>query len=494
MKRVFLFLTFLFLALPPVRAETQEIRDLSNRRYFDGTLTAIQNAKRSIFLVMYHAPLDPSNHDSPVTQLFEALIQAKSRGVNVRIILDQEIKTDRSAKGAPMKNLRAYHFLKENGVPVSFDSLGKRTHAKLLVMDEEIVILGSTNWSREALDQNYEANVMLRSPETARAMLEDFKTIELLKPENKNAQTPKAVLRISRNFLLDKNKGPHLLDQHAERAFQLYLFLLSKSSPREKEKESLQLDYEETAKVLGLDQMPREAYRRQMIKVLKKLDRDFRLIHFQPKYGGDAFITLTDPLPEKDYFEIPQEFFSWGWLRLLSLRAIYSLLVLYDQNSYPRTSPVIEVGLETLEKRYFASRKTLGDGFRELARRNLIEIQYGRAIDFQKKEFETASYVVLPFYDPPARDQELKKLEAMYGKDAFQQAAAYAAAFFKENDPETIQTIMGLRWTYSPEWLDLAMKEVILKKSVGNPARSLPYLIGILKAWKEKGRPAFSPS
>lgn len=117
---------------------------------------------------------------------------------------------------------------------------------------------------------------------------------------------------------------------------------------------------------------------------------------------------------------------------------------------------------------------------------------YGRTIDFEKREFETASYILLPFYDPSGREQSLKKLEILYGKDAFQQAQGHARAFFKEKDPETIETLMGLRWTYSAEWLDLAMKEVILKKTVGNPARSLPYLIGILKNWKETGRPTFS--
>lgn len=243
------------------------------------------------------------------------------------------------------------------------------------------------------------------------------------------------------------------------------------------------------AKLLGLGQMPREAYRRQIIKVLKKLDRDYKLVHFEPRHGKDASVTPADPVPQEDYFEIPRGFFEGGWLRVLPLRAQYALLILYDQASYPRTSPTIDVGMETLEKRYAVSRKTLGEGFRKLARHDLIEIYYGKTIDFAKKEFETASYALLPFYDPAARVRRLRELEALYGSDAFKQAEGYAAAFFKERDPAVIETLMGLRWTYSPEWLDLAMKKVILKKSVGNPARSLPYLIGILKEWKEKGRP-----
>lgn len=206
-----------------VHGETQEIRNLSNRRYLEPTLEAIQKARQSIFFVMYHLPVDPSNKSSPITRLVDALIQAKTRGVEVRVILDQEIKSERSRKGAPMKNLRVYHYLKENGVLVSFDSLSKRTHVKLLVIDQETVILGSTNWSREAMDQNYEANLWVRSPETAGEILEDFKTIELLQGEETvNSQD---LVRIARKFLLDKGRGPRLLDEHAERAFRLYLIL-----------------------------------------------------------------------------------------------------------------------------------------------------------------------------------------------------------------------------------------------------------------------------
>ena len=502
MKRALLlssFFSFLF-TFSAAHAEIQEVRNLSNRRYLDETLTAIQNAKQSIFVVMYHAPLDPANKTSPVTRLVDALIEAKTRGVAVRVILDQEIKSERSQKGAPMKNLRAYHYLKENGVPVSFDSLGKRTHAKLLVIDEEIVIVGSTNWSREALDQNYEANVWVRSPGTAREILEDFKTIELLQDKGSpglNLGYSDEEFRISRNFLLDKNEGPRFLEEHAERALRVYLILISKITPEnpggsKPTPTSLVIDYDETAKLLGISEMSREAYRRQIIKVLKKLDRDYHLIRFEPKHGKEGLVTLLDPTPQENYFEVPQALFSWGWLRSLSLRALYSQLILYDQGSYPRTKPAIEVGLETLEKRYFLSPQTLGEGFRELAHNDLLEIYYGKTIDFSKREFETAGYVLLPFYDPAVREQSLRGLETLYGREAFRQAEGYAQAFFKEKDPGVIETLTGLRWTYSPEWVDLAMKEVILKKSVGNPARSLPYLIGVLKAWKEKGRPGFS--
>jgi len=225
--------------------------------------------------------------------------------------------------------------------------------------------------------------------------------------------------------------------------------------------------------------------------VLKKLE-SYPLIRFEPRHGKDAIVRLLAGTPAENYFELPAEFFSEGWLGRLTLRAEYSLLILYDQSSYPRTSPVIEVGLETLEKRYFISRKTLGIGLKELARQDLVEIHYGKTLDFNQREFETASYVLLPFYDPPVREKKLRRLEALYGKYAFGKAQGYAAAFFKERDPEVIETLLGLRLAYSPEWLDLAMKEVILKKEVGNPARSLPYLIGILKEWKEKGGPVLT--
>jgi tetratricopeptide (TPR) repeat protein len=307
---------------------------------------------------------------------------------------------------------------------------------------------------------------------------------------------------------------------------------------KQKEGASILVDYEEVAKRLDLwDRMSREAYRRQITKVLKQLDKKYHLLRFRPRHGKEAEVLLIDPergnvsnerrlikprvaarsagtvrsarrgvgawpsrpdglhrgepleSPKEDYFEIPRDFFDSDWLPQLSLRAQYSLLILYDQWSYPRSQPTIEVGLEALEKRYHVSRKTLGLGFHELAREGLLEIYYGKTIDFEKKELETASYVLLPFYNRKAREEELRKLEALYGKEDFKKAEEYAKAFFKEKDPQMVQTLLGLMLSYSEAWVDLAMGEVILKKSVGNPARSLPYLIGILKDWREKGGP-----
>lgn len=473
-------------------AEVVEVQNLSNRRYLEETVKALQNAKRSIFVAMYHLPLDPSNKSSAVTRLVDSLIEAKRRGVDVDVILDQEIDTERVQRGRSAKNLRAYHYLRDNGILASFDSLSKRTHAKLLVIDGEIVILGSTNWSLEALGQNYEANLLVRSPEIAREITEEFKKIELLRPE-KPAEWKDSV-RIRRSFLLDQSQGPRLLDEHAERAFRIYFMLLAK----QKDGASILIDYEEVAKRLGLsDQMSREAYRRQIIKVLKKLNRDYRLLLFNPRFGKEAEVILIDPAkkseplesPKEDYFELPQDFFNAYWLRQLSFRAQYSLLILYDQWSYPRRQPTIEVGLEALEKRYHVSRKTLGLGFQELAREGLLEIYYGKTIDFEKKEFETASYVLLPFYDPKIRESKLRELEALYGKEAFKKAREFSDAFLRGKDPQTIQTLLALMMNYSGGWVELAMKEVILKKELGNPARSLPYLIGILKDWRDKGRP-----
>lgn len=489
------FFACLLGAAASLPADAEEIRNLSNRRYFEETLHAIEGAQRSIFFVMYHLPLDPSNRESPVTKLVEALVRAQTRGVRVEVILDQERQADPTSQAAPLKNLRAYSVFKENGVAVSFDSLSKRTHAKLLVIDEEKVIIGSANWSREALNENNEANLLIRSPGTARALLEDFKSIDLFKSIRGQAPYEKPV-RISRGFLLDKAQGPRFLDERAERAFRLHLYLGTVLRDSSGEPSPIQtFDYEKTARLLGLEKMSPNAYRRQIIKVLKKLDKDYGLIHFEPRHGKEARVSLADPaVPTENYFEIPSEFFSAAWFTRLSMREQYALLVLYDQLSYPRTSPVIDAGLETLEKRYGISVKTLGQGLRELAREDLVEIHYRPAIDFARLDFQTANYLVLGFYDPKEREEKLKELELFYGKDAFRRAQKYAGAFFKEKNPDVIETILGLELAYSRQWLDLAMKKVILKKSTGNPARSLPYLIGILKEWKQKGRPTISPS
>ena len=77
-------------------------------------------------------------------------------------------------------SIQSYELLKKNNVPVFFDTSDTYTHAKAIIIDNETVILGSTNWSKAALTRNNEANVLIRSKEFAAHLINRISSGQVL--------------------------------------------------------------------------------------------------------------------------------------------------------------------------------------------------------------------------------------------------------------------------------------------------------------------------
>ena len=75
-----------------------DVVDISGRKYFPAVKNALDNARESIFLVMYMVGLDERNTDSQVYKLCHSLADAKKRGIRVKVILDQNIDYTRERK------------------------------------------------------------------------------------------------------------------------------------------------------------------------------------------------------------------------------------------------------------------------------------------------------------------------------------------------------------------------------------------------------------
>ena len=88
----------------------------------------------------------------------DALASAVARGVKVRIILEPRVGS----------NYDTAAFLAQNGVEVRWATKNyTNTHSKTIVIDGNRVIVGSTNWSRQAMASNRESSVVIESAELA---------------------------------------------------------------------------------------------------------------------------------------------------------------------------------------------------------------------------------------------------------------------------------------------------------------------------------------
>lgn len=160
-------LLVLLLALP-----AEDVEVIQNREYFPRVHQALKEARESIKVIMFEVCYYEEYPDSPSNILIRDLIEAHGRGVKVEVILEVGIFEE-----VNRNNQEVGQLLSREGVVVAFDFPSVTTHAKLITIDGEISILGSTNWKYYSLSKNNEVSVLIKSREVAGEIEEYFKVI-----------------------------------------------------------------------------------------------------------------------------------------------------------------------------------------------------------------------------------------------------------------------------------------------------------------------------
>jgi len=76
--------------------------------------------------------------------------------------------------GYVKENIKAFKYLSENGVNVYLDNQSDTDHAKLVIIDDYIVYIGSHNWSESGLKYNHEVSARIVSKKAADELMEYF--------------------------------------------------------------------------------------------------------------------------------------------------------------------------------------------------------------------------------------------------------------------------------------------------------------------------------
>jgi len=109
----------------------------------------IDNAKKYIYI-----PAFIITHK----ELSDALINAKNRGIDVKIIIDA---TNPDGKGSKIKNLR------QNNVIVKTENYAGKMHSKTIIIDDIYLITGSMNFSKSGETKNDENVVIIEDTRLA---------------------------------------------------------------------------------------------------------------------------------------------------------------------------------------------------------------------------------------------------------------------------------------------------------------------------------------
>lgn len=123
-------------------------------------LQGIREAQREILIATYKMDYNERASKRHLNALVEALHQASKRGVHVRCLLNMDKENTQIGR----INARASRLLEKRGVILRKGERGRTIHAKLVIIDEEIVIVGSHNLSESSLCRNFEISLRFRDP------------------------------------------------------------------------------------------------------------------------------------------------------------------------------------------------------------------------------------------------------------------------------------------------------------------------------------------
>lgn len=463
-----------------------EAINISGTKYFPAVKESLSNAKESITVVMFVIEGSRANVNSKSNQLVEALIEAKNRGVDVEVILDQNIdfvqRRHASEWESKIKSTQAYKRLKDANIRVYYDDPARYTHAKAVIIDKRTVILGSTNWTESAFDKNIETDVLINSPELAAEISAYLKTIRI--DENiENLLGPAGPsVSIGRQFLQNPKLAPQMTKTVDERSFDIYLYLLWKAEGASEPK--LTLDYDELAKHLGIYEGRRaSSYRTQISKVLRKLEKKYNLIKFEPRFAKEAEITLQKVETGSDFisFNLPQSYFAFGWNKGLSLSAKFCYLINLANSEASDTKPFWSKSIATITKESGnVSRGVIYNGMTELRRKKLLDAKYDNLSGKPYEERMPKLYKILKLYDPRELALKLKEVEERHGIQAYLKTRKYAAIVYEENSPEVIEDIILKTKEYGEKKVKQAFK-IMAQKNPDNPLKTYNYAVGIME-------------
>ena len=93
------------------------------------------------------------------SKIAEALIQAKNRGVDVRVIIDANSTSTRNSKHA---------LLRSNGILLKTENYAGKLHIKSMIIDDKYLVTGSMNFSNSGVNKNDENILVIENSDIAK--------------------------------------------------------------------------------------------------------------------------------------------------------------------------------------------------------------------------------------------------------------------------------------------------------------------------------------
>lgn len=470
--KIFLILTLLQISFSAF-CLTTDTDDISNRKYFPAVKKLIQEAQKEIKISIYYMALTSKG---PVSELLNELVNAKKRGVDIEIVLDWDSSPEVFNK-EDIKNVKAFSFLKRNDLKVFYDDNKALNHSKYLVIDKEILVVGSHNWSANAFNSNHESTLVVRSKELAAIYLQYFKDLPKVLPA-----PVKGAIPLPAEFVKNQNLGPRMVQKSDTTLFDLYL-LCQKLSFEQKSREIKITD----------DQLKENFFRKKNLRLAGKSIRSY-FIHsyLKRRKTWQTFIeswqdNKTEKLllltlqkqnePEADSLMLSELYWKDYWFERLEDRAKFLMLYFLSKTRSGAYGRTLQISQNQILKDSGIHLKTLSTAATELTRYNLIE----RQIQTRPDAYIPNTYTLNDFYVYADFEKNLQKIKNETDPALFEIAAKICDITHEPNDIHAIQKVIAIGKKHGTGTLQKAW-DTANESAVTSASRHFGYLMGMIES------------
>ena len=122
----------------------------------------VKNAKRSIDIIVFDWGWYPDEIGEPIQIFNNAIFNANRYGVKVRVLVQKRL----------IKMI-----LEKLGIEAKLFHSKKLLHIKMMIIDGEIAVLGSHNYTKNAFNLNHEVSILTRDQNSIERLQEYFNNI-----------------------------------------------------------------------------------------------------------------------------------------------------------------------------------------------------------------------------------------------------------------------------------------------------------------------------
>lgn len=139
-----------------------ETKPIIGKEIGEQIIPLIENSKKTIEIIVYQWLWYPGEPGTNIQRFNTAIVNSAKKNVRVRVIAQPE---------------QTRKILKENGINTREFYLTKKIHTKLMILDGQVAIVGSHNYTKNAFNLNEEVSLITDDLATIKRLKEYFDNI-----------------------------------------------------------------------------------------------------------------------------------------------------------------------------------------------------------------------------------------------------------------------------------------------------------------------------